>query len=191
MWIFLVHFELEYWLLLYPAACLLLLWKNDHLQPIDPTVFWFILNRPSILLVNMFWHSYFILFSCFWREHGMTRSVLAHVVESMYQSLLWQVLPSPVGETFLLWQVLPSPAVVEKLCWRFFWRFGHFSDGIPSIQYSKFHINSFRQRNSFPWKRDMQELNFQVLFIIFTRNFSKHAWRLNMLPHQPVSSRQG
>lgn len=46
----------------------------------------------------------------------MTRSVLAHVVESMYQSLLWQVLPSPVGETFLLWQVLPSPAVVEKLC---------------------------------------------------------------------------
>jgi hypothetical protein len=58
----------------------------------------------------------------------MTRSVFAQVVESMYQFLLWQVLPSSAGETFLLWQVLPSPAgetflfrliqaLLEKLCY--------------------------------------------------------------------------
>jgi hypothetical protein len=77
----------------------------------------------------------------------------------MYQFLLWQVLPSSAGETFLLWQVLPSPAGETFLLWqtqtdsspvrkvvlRFFWRFGHFSDGISSIQYSKFHINFVKE----------------------------------------------
>jgi len=191
-------------LLLYPAACLLLLLqKKISLEKwplaanwslyFEWTVFWLILNRPSILLcihvltqlvyfifllLERAWHDSFCVCSSSWEYVSVSTVAGASIFGRRDISTVAGA--SITSRRDISIQTDSSP--VRKVVLRFFWRCGHFSDGISSIQYSKFHINFFRQRNSFPWKRDMQELNFQVLFIIFTRNFSKHAWRLNMAP---------
>lgn len=123
-------------------CCKRYLWKNDHWQPIDRTVFWFILNRPSILLcIHVLTQLVYFIFLLLERAWHDSFCVCSSSWE--YVSVSTVAGASISGRRDISSQTDSSP--VRKVVLRFFWRFGHFSDGISSIQYSKFHINFVKE----------------------------------------------